>query len=154
MYFCFSFTHYVKIPIFVQKRSFLTSVEMTRWQRRVENPLFNFLFLFLYFFLLSSCENLEQKKKLVNIYSPAAELSWMPKDISCFLMSSSSATELCLFLPRKIVGVAGGTKNTRKLFVFLWHKEKKEVFGPLAHNNFSLSIRDKDTSNILDFFRD
>ena len=94
------------------------------------------------------------KKKLVNIYSPAAELSWMPKDISCFLMSSSSATELCLFLPRKIVGVAGGTKNTRKLFVFLWHKGKKEVFGPLAHNNFSLSIRDKDTSNILDFFRD
>ena len=45
-----------------KKRSFLTSVEMTRWQRRVENPLFNFLFLFLYFFLLSSCENLEQKK--------------------------------------------------------------------------------------------
>ena len=46
--------------------------------------------------------------------------------------------ELCLFLPRKIVGVAGGTKKHKRklLFVFLWHKEKKTVFVFVLMNNY------------------
>ena len=104
--------------------------QVLRWQddKDVLKIHFSTFYFFSYIFFSSALVKTLSKKKLVNIYSPAAELSWMPKDISCFLMSSSSATELCLFLPRKIVGVAGGTKNTRKLFVFLWHKEKKESF--------------------------
>ena len=92
----------------------------TRWKSTFQL----FLFLFLYFLVKTL-----SKKKLVNIYSPAAELSWIPKDISCFLMSSSSATiaELCLFLPRKIVGVAGGTKNTKENYLFFFDTRKRKT---------------------------